>query len=293
MMEINKDLVSRLIQGQFPQWSELPVSPVEKSGHDNRTFHLGSEMSIRLPSKECYVPQVEKELFWLPKLKPHLTLPISVPLEKGEPAEGYPWSWTINKWIEGETVSHENVLSLNQLAIDLAHFLKELQAIDSSDGPIAGVHNFYRGGSLSIYDEETKCALNHLQPLLETDKFQTVWDVALQSKWTKDPVWVHGDVAPGNLLVNGGRLCAVIDFGILGTGDPACDYAMAWTFFDDESRKTLFAEVECDEATWNRARGWALWKALITYDSSEKNSRMALDAKHTLNIILQEYEQAK
>ncbi|WP_438351755.1 aminoglycoside phosphotransferase family protein [Paenibacillus sp. FA6] len=278
MIDINKELVSRLIQAQFPQWSYLPIVPVKNSGHDNRTFHLGDEMSVRLPSKECYVPQVEKEMFWLPKLNFHLSLPISTPLVQGVPAEGYPWPWTVNKWIEGETVSYDNVGDLHQFAIDLARFLKELQAIDSTGGPFSGAHNFHRGGSLSVYNEETKAALRNLNSLVESDLFHDIWETALQSEWTKKPVWVHGDVAPGNLLVNGGKLCAVIDFGILGIGDPACDLAMAWTFFDDESRKSLFTEMECDEGTWNRARGWALWKALITYD------------KHTLNIIVKEYQ---
>ncbi|MVO98320.1 aminoglycoside phosphotransferase family protein [Paenibacillus lutrae] len=291
MMDINRELVSRLIKSQFPQWSDLPVIPVEKSGHDNRTFHLGSEMSVRLPSKECYAPQAVKEIMWLPKLEPHLSLPIPIPLVKGEPGEGYPWPWTVNRWIEGETANDDNVLNRNQFAADLAHFLKEHQAIDSSGGPLAGAHNFYRGGSLSTYDEETKTALTNLHFLPETDRFLEIWELALQSEWTKNPVWVHGDIAPGNLLVKDGKLCAVIDFGSMGIGDPACDLAITWTFFDDESSKTLFTEMNCDGGTWNRARGWALWKALITYDRNEKNSKTALDAKRTLDTILKEYDQ--
>lgn len=290
MTLITKELVSKLIAGQFPQWSELPIAPVAKSGHDNRTFHLGNEMSVRLPSQQCYVPQVEKELYWLPKLQEHLSLPISAPIAKGEPAEGYPWPWSVNRWLEGQTVSDDNIASLNQFASDLASFLKQLQAIPSANGPLAGEHNFYRGGSLAVYDEETKQALANLQPLLETAELRQIWELALQSTWTGQPVWVHGDVAPGNLLVNDGRLCAVIDFGILGVGDPACDLAMAWTFFDDESRRILFKEMNCDEQMWNRARGWALWKALITYDRNDKASELALEAKQTIDIIRGEYK---
>ncbi|MBH5316223.1 aminoglycoside phosphotransferase family protein [Paenibacillus sp. GSMTC-2017] len=291
MSEITEHLVSQLIKAQFPHWSDLPIKPVAVSGNDNRTFHLGDEMSVRLPSKDCYVPQVEKELFWLPKLQPHLTLPISAPIAKGEPAEGYPWPWSINKWIEGETVRYENVQSINQLAIDLAHFLKELQSIDCTGGPIAGLHNFYRGGALSVYDEETKTALRNLQSHVNANKCYSIWMLALQSSWTNNPVWVHGDIAPGNLLVNDGKLSAVIDFGILGIGDPSCDLAMAWTFFDKESRKLFFNEIGCNEETWHRARGWALWKALIVLDENDKNSKAALDAERTLGIILDEFEQ--
>ncbi|MGZ9584321.1 aminoglycoside phosphotransferase family protein [Paenibacillus marinisediminis] len=288
MIEINTELVKTLIQKQFPEWMHLPIRPVEKSGHDNRTFHLGDHMTVRLPSGEGYAPQVEKELYWLPKLKPLLSLPISTPLAKGEPTELYPYPWSINQWIKGETVNHANAKNLNQFAADLARFLKELQSIDASDGPIAGAHNFYRGGDLSIYHDQMQAALEHLQALLPTDRLNDIWSTAMKSKWTKRNVWVHGDVAPGNLLVQDGNLCAVIDFGILGVGDPACDYVMAWTFFDQESRSTFYEALECDEDTWNRARGWALWKALITYDGHDKDSSMALEAKRTIDAILEE-----
>ncbi|MBP3966058.1 aminoglycoside phosphotransferase family protein [Paenibacillus lignilyticus] len=289
MTEINTELVSKLIKGQFPQWADLPIYPVANSGHDNRTFHLGNEMSVRLPSHESYAAQVEKELTWLPKLRPHLTLPIQVPVAKGNPAEGYLWPWSINRWIEGETVSLAAIKDLNQLAGDLAAFLKELQAIPASDGPPAGAHNFHRGGSLRVYHEETKTTLENLKPILDTNVFHEMWDLALQSQWTEGPVWVHGDVAIGNLLAQNGRLSGVIDFGILGTGDPACDYVMAWTFFDSESREIFLREVGCDEGTRHRARGWALWKALITYDWHDKESAAAVEAKRILDVIKGEY----
>lgn len=291
MIEINKELVQKLISNQFSEWSDLAICPVEKSGHDNRTFHLGDQMSVRLPSGEDYTAQVEKELFWLPKLKPFLSLPISTPLAKGEPGIDYPFPWSINLWIEGDTLSKDNTKDLDQLAVDLAGFLKELQAIDTSGGPGAGSHNFYRGGLLSIYHEETQTALRNLKSELQVDKLNDIWLLALESKWTKKDVWVHGDIAPGNLLVKNGKLCAVIDFGILGVGDPACDYAMAWTFFDKESGKTFFEALACDQDTWNRARGWALWKALITYDKCDKNSPMAIEARKTIDVILEDYEQ--
>lgn len=286
------ELVSRLIKGQFPKWADLPIYPVANSGHDNRTFHLGSTMSVRLPSHEAYAAQVEKELTWLPQLRPHLTLPIQVPLAKGNPAEGYLWPWSINQWIDGETVSLSSIDDLNQLAIDLAAFLKELQAIPASEGPPAGTHNFHRGGSLTVYHEETKAAIENLKSTLDTRGFHEKWDLALQSQWTGKPVWVHGDVAVGNLLAQNGRLGGVIDFGTMGTGDPACDYVMAWTFFDSESREIFLRELGCDEGTRHRACGWALWKALITYNWNDKASAAAIEAKRILAIIKGEYEQS-
>lgn len=286
MVEINNELVSKLIKTQFPKWADLPIYSVEKSGHDNRTFHLGNEMTVRLPSRKEYAPQVEKELMWLPKLGQHLSLPISSPIASGKPAENYPFPWSINKWIEGDTVTYDNVKDLNQFAVDLAKFLKEFQEIDATNGPIAGEHNFFRGGSLNVYNEETQNALINLKDIFEVEKLSKIWADALQSEWEQDPVWVHGDVAVGNLLVRDGKLCGVIDFGILGVGDPACDYVMAWTFFDKESREIFRNTLECDENTWNRAKGWALWKALIVYDGCDKGSDMAIWAKDTIDEIL-------
>ena len=138
---------------------------------------------------------------------------------------------------------------MNQFASDLAGFLKELQAIDTFDGPVAGKHNFYRGGDLSVYHEQTQTALKNLKSLLSTDKLNDIWSIVLGSKWTKGNVWIHGDIAPGNLLVKNGKLCGVIDFGMLGVGDPSCDYAIAWTFFDKKSRKIFFEELNCDKDT--------------------------------------------
>lgn len=130
----------------------------------------------------------------------------------------------------GETVTKQNVRDLNGFAADLGSFLIELQSIDASNGPIAGEHNFYRGGLISVYDEEARVAIENNKDVFDETLLKHLWDLALRSTWDRKPVWVHGDVVPGNLLVKDGKLCAVIDFGILGVGDPACDAAMAWTF---------------------------------------------------------------
>lgn len=291
MNTITVDLVARLINEQFPAWSDLEIRPVKFSGNDNRTFHLGEHMSVRLPSAAAYAPQVEKEQQWLPILSKELTLPIQIPLVKGEPNEEYPLPWSINKWVEGETLTHQNINDLNQFARDLGAFLIELQSIDASRGPLAGEHNFYRGGSLAVYDEESRHAIEHNKDIFKEDLLREIWELALDSKWNSKPVWVHGDIAPGNLLVKDGKLCAVIDFGILGVGDPACDAAMAWTFFDEDSRKVFKDVLQMDEETWNRARGWALWKALITYNGNRySNPKVARESLNIINLIADDFE---
>ena len=159
MINIDVALVRRLVATQFPQWANLPVKPVDVDGWDNTTFRLGEDMSVRLPSAEQYALQVEKEQRWLPRLAPLLPLPIPVPLGKGTPAEGYPFPWSVYRWIEGETAIVERIDDLVEFATTLAGFLTALYRIDSADGPPPGRHNFFRGGPLTVYDGETRQAL--------------------------------------------------------------------------------------------------------------------------------------
>ncbi|MHB0953024.1 MAG: aminoglycoside phosphotransferase family protein [Allorhizobium sp.] len=263
-LEIPTPLVRDLITDQFPQWGDLPVTPVIPGGWNNRTFRLGETMSVRLPSAQRYVAQVEKEQTFLPFLAPHLPLPIPQAVALGKPGDNYPWPFGIYGWIEGETANHNGIADLPRFASDLAAFLTALQEIDATTGPPAGTHNFHRGGSLGVYDGETRRSLDLLAGMIDHALLAEIWETALASRWENAPVWVHGDVTAGNLLIRDGRLSAVIDFGSMGTGDPACDLAIAWTFFDGESRKAFRDALPLDPATWQRARGWTLWKAVIT-----------------------------
>ncbi|HAT1850052.1 TPA: aminoglycoside phosphotransferase family protein [Legionella pneumophila] len=260
---IDEKLVCRLITSQFPHYSNLPVKPVAVGGWDNRTFHLGKDMLVRLPSAEQYELQVEKEQQWLLQLASLLPVPIPTPLAKGMPGEGYPWKWSIYRWLEGETIVSANLSNLNEIAKDLATFLTAFHQIDSSGGPKPGMHSFYRGGDLKIYDPETRQAIDYLKGKIDTDHATEIWETALNTSWQGTPVWVHGDISAGNLLVKNGKLCAVIDFGQLSVGDPACDLAITWTLFAGDSRKIFREMLALDKGTWFRGQAWALWKALI------------------------------
>src|SRR5918997_178522 len=220
-VHIDAALVRRLVAARFPQWADLPVKPVEFDGWDNRTFHLGAHMTVRLPSAAAYALQVEKEHRWLPKLAPLLPLPIPVPLAKGAPAGGYPWQWSVYRWLEGETATIERIADLRQFAIALGRFLTALQRIDSAGGPPPGRHNFFRGGALAVYGAETPQAAAALDGRIHTDAKSPVWQAPHNTTWHGSPAWLHGDVAAGNLLVKGGRLSAVIDFRTSGVGDPS------------------------------------------------------------------------
>jgi aminoglycoside phosphotransferase (APT) family kinase protein len=261
--DITPELVSRLVAHEFPQWADLPVSRVELDGWDNKTFRLGTTMSARLPSADIYVAQIDKEHRWLPVLGRDLPFRIPEPLAKGRPALGFPFPWSVYRWIDGETAADATVADLTQFASDLAHFLTALHACDAAEGPAAGSHSHARGGPVAVWDTQTRDALEGLSGEIDVAGATEVWDEALDSWWDQPPVWVHGDITGSNLLVRRGRLSAVIDFGCSAVGDPACDTAIAWTFFADESRSLFKSLVPVDDATWARGRGWALWKALI------------------------------
>ena len=285
--EIDVPLVERLIVSQFPQWGHLPIRRIEPNGWDNRTFRLGEDMSIRLPSAQGYAAQVEKEFRWLHRLAPHLPLAIPTPLEMGVGDAGFPWGWSVNRWIEGQTADLADKDDLPNIAHALADFLNALYRIPAADDPLAGEHNHFRGGPLDTYDNETRLAIEALDGRIDTVAATEMWDAALSSTWKSEPVWVHGDVSASNMLVRDGRLVAVIDFGICGVGDPACDLTIAWTFFSGNSREVFHNAISLGEDVWARARGWALWKALITVAGAEgTNPAHATTAARVLGDIL-------
>lgn len=252
-------LVRQLVAGQFPQWADLPVRAVAMDGWDNWTFHLGDRMKVRLPSAEWYNEQTAKENHWLPLLAPHLPVEVPVPLAVGLPTANFPWPWSIYQWIDGEPVTR----SADNLALarGVAEFLGALQQIDPTGAPPSGPHNFLRGAHpIDAYGDDARRYIETLSGRIDTEGALAVLDSAAQSRQI-NPVWVHGDIAVGNLLMRDGLLSAVIDFGGAAVGDPSCDLALAWVFLDGESRVLFRSSVPVDEATWARARAWALWKA--------------------------------
>ena len=289
-MKITEELVKKLIAEQFPEFLSLPIKPIENMGHDNRTFYLGEDLTIRLPSGIEYVDQAKKEQQWLPYFKDKITLDIPTIVAKGVPSNTFPYTWGIYQWLEGDTVANSEAINQNMLAVDLANFLKEFHSIDCTNGPVAGKHNFYRGGDVSTYHQETLSSIEHLKEYFDQEILLKIWHQAIASTWALAPVWVHGDLVPTNMLVKNNRLSAIIDFGILGIGDPACDLAMYWTYFNQEARVLFKKQVHLDQATWDRARGWVLWKALISYDAIDnKETTKALAIYQLISLLCDEY----
>ena len=257
--------VRRLIEEQFPQWAGLPVQPVASGGWDNWTFHLGAGMLVRLPSAAEYALAVDKEHRWLPVLAPQLPLPIPVPLAKGRPGVGYPCSWSVYPWLEGEPASAARIADPVRFAADLADFATALRSIDPADGPRPGKHNWFRGGTLRTYGGAAQSALTALDSHIDADLARRIWQTALDAPREDSESWFHGDLAEGNLLLSDGQLAAIIDFGTCGVGDPACDLAIAWTLLTAEGRQVFRERLSAGQAEWSRGRGWALWKTLVAF----------------------------
>ncbi|WP_112241026.1 aminoglycoside phosphotransferase family protein [Kribbella monticola] len=281
----------RLIDAQFPQWSGLEIRSVDAQGWDNRTFRLGDELLVRLPTAEEYALAVEKEHRWLPVLARAVPLEIPEPVGRGVPDENFAHDWSVYRWIGGEPVDRGGVDDLVTFAVELADFLAALQQVDPTDGPAPGLHNWFRGGPLSTYDGWARNSLKTLEGVIRTELAEEIWDRALRTPWDGRLVWFHGDIAAGNLLTKGGALSAVIDFGTCGVGDPACDLAIAWTMLDRESRAAFRDRLAVDDATWLRGQGWALWKALVVCAGSVRDGHgLPADASYVLDQILAAHE---
>ena len=285
-LTINVETVFHLVAEQFPQWSQRPITPVRSPGWDNFTFHLGDDMLVRLPSAAEYALAVEKEHRWLPELGDQLPIPIPVPLGLGLPGAGYPFPWSVYGWLPGEAADRLKISDPLGIAEDVARFLEALQRIRATGGPQPGIHNWFRGTTLRTYDSTARSALAELDDHIDVGLAAGVWEDALAARWDGVDVWFHGDLAPGNLLLEEGRLAAVIDFGTCGVGDPSCDFAIAWTLLTRPGRQLLRERLDIEESTWARGRGWALWKslshlanALEDHDEpSEAEARLIIDA---------------
>ncbi len=253
-------LVRRLVGVQFPRWRDLPVEHVPSSGTVNALYRLGDEMVVRLPRMDWGAGGVAKDFAWLPRLAPLLPVPVPVPIARGAPAEGFPWEWGIYPWLEGEHPDGDGGSDAESLALSLAAFVEALRGVEIAGGPPSR-----RGAPLAeVQDEQARAALLQLDGLIDGAAATAAWEAALAApQWDGPPVWIHGDLLPGNLLVREGRLTGVIDWGSVGVGDPACDMVAAWGALPADAREVFRAALDVDDATWARGRGWALSIGLI------------------------------
>jgi aminoglycoside phosphotransferase (APT) family kinase protein len=279
--DIDVPLVRRLIATQFPQWADLAVQAVESSGTDNAMYRLGADKAVRLPRISAAVPNVGRENHWLPRLAPDLPVAIPGPLGLGAPGEGYPWSWSVVRWLEGENPVAGQVTDL--LAQDLAEFVLALRRVDVTDAPRQG-----RGCPLAERDSYTREAIGQLHGVIDTDAVAEVWEQALKlPDWPGPDMWSHGDLSPGNVLVVDGRLSAVIDLAGVGAGDPTVDLIVAWNLLPAKARDTFRGVLQADDETWLRGRAWALSISLIQLPYYQHtNPVLAGNSRHVIREVL-------
>lgn len=246
-------LARRLVATQFPQWARLPLTPVPSAGTDNVLYRLGGDLVLRLPRRTGAAAAVETEQRWLPRLAPQLPLEIPVPVARGVPDAGYPYPWSVYRWLDGTDLVGEPDVDLADAAVRLGRFVAALRRADATGAPPS-----FRGGPVGALDATVHAALRDLGTV-DADRALAVWrDACGAPPWPGPPVWLHADLYPVNLLARHGRLTAVIDFGGLGVGDPACDLLPAWALLTAPTRELFRAESRVDDATWRRGRGWAL-----------------------------------
>ncbi len=258
-ISIDMQLIRQLLIEQFPQYSEHSIKRIQSDGTDNAIFRLGPDLCIRMPRIKEADKQIILEQQWLPKIAPSLPLATPTLIGKGHPNNDYPLHWSIYRWLKGCDAFTEENIDLNQSAIDFAHFILDLQKIDTINAPLSR-----RGTPLIERDTAVRQIIEALKNDLNPHTVTRIWEDCLQAPtWDKPSVWTHGDLLPANLLIQKGRLSAVIDFGLMGIGDPACDLIPAWSLFTGESRTLFRRTLNIDDATWMRGRGWALSIALI------------------------------
>lgn len=279
-------LARRLIAAQFPHWADLALTRVGADSTDNDMYRLSDAMAVRLPRRAGAVVPMDKEHEWLPRLAPHLPLPVPLALSRGVPADGYPYPWSVVQWIAGETPPA--LVDDEMFARDLAAFVAALQACDARAGPKPGAHNFWRGVPLAVRDENMRQRFGWLSDVSDIGAIIRAWNEALElPAWTEAPVWIHGDLQRGNLLVRDGKLAGVIDWSALGVGDPAGDLSPAWSLFGSRARAAYRDALQPDEATWARGRAWALIEGVLALSYYRgKNDAIAASGRRVIDAVL-------
>lgn len=281
-VQIDHGLVVRLVAEQFPRLAGLPIREVRSTGTVNAIYRLGDALYVRLPRVGTWSESIDREWTWLPRLAPRLPLRIPEPVHLGVPTPDYPFPWAIFDWIEGRPYDDE-VQDEREVARELAGFVRALRAVPrTTDAPPGGRR------PLRELDAGTRATIQQLPYDVDGVAALAAWeDALLAPRWVGEAVWVHADLLRPNVLVQGGRLTAVIDFGGAGVGDPAMDVIAAWAVFGRDGRDEYRRALDVDDGVWLRARGIALHQAaaIIPY-YRDSNPAFVVMAKRTVEQVL-------
>jgi aminoglycoside phosphotransferase (APT) family kinase protein len=281
-VETDAGLVRRLLEGQYPQWADLPIERVASAGTDNAIYRLGEHLAARLPRIDWAVEHVAKEQTWLPRLAPHLPLAVPLPVANGEPSEEFPFPWSVVQWLPGEMASLDQLDDPVQAALDLAAFVRALQQCDPTGGP-----RHRRGEPIRQGDEVMRANLARLDGEFDVAALTAAWERVLAAPdYDGPPVWMHGDLAYLNLLACDGRLSAVIDWGTCCVGDPAGETVIAWSLFPPDARAAYRDALGLDDAAWERGKGWALMGVGGVLYYRDTNPVLAAEKARTVDAVL-------
>lgn len=279
---IDEGLVRALVRAQHPDLADLPLERLD-SGWDNELFRLGDGLLVRLPRRAAAADLVASEQRWLPVLAPTLPLPVPVPLRTGGPTADYPWRWSIVAHLPGRSALHAPPSDPVAAARTLGTFLVALHRPAPPDAPA----NPYRGIPLAERDARTRGWIDQLADELDVPAVVAAWEAACEvARWDGPPVWLHGDLHPDNVIVDDGAIAGVVDFGDLTSGDPATDLVCGWMLFGPDGREVLREAVAADDATWDRARGWALTLGLAYLAHSDGHPASARCGRTAIAAVL-------
>ncbi|HEX2746577.1 MAG TPA: aminoglycoside phosphotransferase family protein [Verrucomicrobiales bacterium] len=281
-IEIDEPLVRALLRAQRPDLAGLEIE-IAGQGWDNVVARAG-DWAIRLPRRTLGAKLIENELKWLPQIAEGLPLPVPVPVFTGSPEAGYPWKWSIARWLPGRPASTAPPADSSRAAEELAAFLAALHRPAPADAPV----NRFRGVPLDERAESVRERAHALQGTIEVERVLEIWEnLRTTPVWSGPAMWLHGDMHPANLLIHEGKLSAVIDFGDVTSGDPASDLAVAWTMFGKEDREVFCRTAEVHPDTWRRSAGWALNLALVFLGADEGTSMREI-GKRTLRAVMED-----